>query len=291
MKLMLVVTLALKKKTKKSNYLKSFANFAKLFKLSILGYTPLMKLKDLIIHEDEAIIVINKPAGLTVHPDGKADFDTLSDMILKERKDMKKVGEPIVMEDGAVIMRPGIVHRLDRDTSGAMVLAKTDEAYKSLKQDFHDHVVKKHYMAICYGSFRSPRGIIKEPIGRSNQDIRKWAAGVHARGEKKEAVTRYMVKTSTKIKDKNGDPHTVSLVDVYPETGRTHQIRVHLQYVQHPIIADQLYASYLPELLGMKRQALHAADITIKHPLTGKQTRYVAELPEDFTKAIKLMNK
>lgn len=248
-------------------------------------------LSDIIIHEDESIIVIDKPAGLTVHPDGKADFETLSDMILKDRKEMKTVGEPIVMEDGTVIMRPGIVHRLDRDTSGVMVLAKTDEAYKSLKQDFHDHVVKKHYVAICYGSFRSPRGVIKEKIGRSNQDIRKWAAGVHARGEKKEAVTRYMVKSSSKVKDQNGESHTVSLVDVYPETGRTHQIRVHLQYVQHPIIADQLYASYLPELLGMKRQALHASDITIKHPLTGKEVRYSAPLPQDFQNALLEMSK
>jgi 23S rRNA pseudouridine1911/1915/1917 synthase len=172
-----------------------------------------------------------------------------------------------------------------------MIVAKTDLAYKSLKQEFHDHTAKKHYLAIAYGSFRSPRGIIKQPIGRSNQDIRKWAAGVHARGEKREAITRYMVKNSAKIFSDDGEHHSVSLVDVYPETGRTHQIRVHLQYIQHPIIGDSLYAAYLPELLHMKRQALHAADITIKHPITGKQVRYSAPLPADFELAILEMNK
>jgi len=248
-----------------------------------------MKLSDIIIHEDESIMVINKPAGLIVHPDGKGDFETLSNMILEEHPEIKFVGEPLVLAGGEIIMRPGIVHRLDRDTSGVIVIAKNDLAYTSLKQQFHDHTAKKHYLAIAYGSFRSPRGIINQPIGRSNQDIRKWAAGVHARGEKRDSITRYMVKSSSKTLSADSEHHTVSLLDVYPETGRTHQIRVHLQYIQHPIIADQLYASYVPELVGMKRQALHAADITIKHPLTNKQTRYSAPFPEDFETAIKLM--
>lgn len=248
-----------------------------------------MKLAEIIIHEDESVIVINKPAGLTVHPDGKADFATLAEMILKERPEMKDVGEPITLDDGGVILRPGIVHRLDRDTSGAMVLAKTVESYKALKQQFHDHTVKKHYRAIVMGTFRNPRGIIKEPIGRSNQDIRKWAAGVHARGEKKDAVTRYMVRSSAKLTINDGEHISVSDVDIYPETGRTHQIRVHMQYIQHPIIGDMLYASYVPELLNMKRQALHAEDITFVHPATNKSVRFIAPLPSDYLGALELM--
>jgi 23S rRNA pseudouridine1911/1915/1917 synthase len=248
-----------------------------------------MKLADILLHEDESIMVINKPAGLTVHPDGKADFDTLSEMLLKERPEIKNVGEPITLDDGAIIMRPGIVHRLDRDTSGVIIVAKTDDAYKHLKQQFHDHTVKKHYRALVIGTFRSPRGVIKEPIGRSNQDIRKWAAGVHARGEKKEAVTRYMVRSSAKVISSEGEHTSVSDVDVYPETGRTHQIRVHLQYIQHPILGDVLYASYLPELLNMKRQALHAEDITFVHPATNKSVRFIAPLPADYLNALELM--
>ncbi len=249
-----------------------------------------MKLANLIIHEDDSIIVINKPAGLTVHPDGKAKFETLSEILLEERPEMKFIGEPLTLETGEVILRPGIMHRLDRDTSGVMVIAKTAEAYDSLKSQFQDHTVKKHYKAIVMGTFRAPRGIIKEPIGRSNQDIRKWAAGVHARGEKREAVTRYMALRSGKTTGPDdGQTYSVSIVDIYPETGRTHQIRVHMQYIQHPIIGDQLYASYIPKMFGMERQALHAEDITIKHPTTGKTVRYIAPLPDDMNKAIKLI--
>lgn len=243
-----------------------------------------MKLTDLIVYEDEALIVINKPAGLTVHPDGKNEFNTLTDLILAERPEMKGIGESLKLDDGEYILRPGIVHRLDRDTSGIMVLAKTVESYQSLKQQFHDHIVKKNYRAIVLGSFRSLRGIIKEPIGRSNLDIRKWAAGVHARGEKRDAVTRYSIKSSGKVSDKDGVQHTLSYIDVYPETGRTHQIRVHLQYIQHPIIGDNLYASYAPEFTGVERQMLHSYMITFKHPLHGKKVSFTADLPNDILK-------
>ncbi len=248
-----------------------------------------MKLADIILHEDDSIIIINKPAGLTVHPDGKTKFETLSEMLIDERPEMKTVGEPLTLDTGEIIIRPGIVHRLDRDTSGVMVIAKTDNAYKSLKNQFQEHSIKKHYKAIVVGTFRSPRGIIKEPIGRSNLDIRKWAAGVHARGEKRDAITRYMAAFSGKAVDAKGDTSSVTVLDVYPETGRTHQIRVHLQYIQHPIIGDSLYASYVPEMLGMKRQALHAEDITIVHPESCKSMRYAAPMPEDMQNAIKLI--
>lgn len=246
-----------------------------------------MKLADITLYEDDAIIIINKPAGLTVHPDGKNESDTLSEMILEEHPEMKFVGEPLTVDSGEVIMRPGIVHRLDKDTSGVMVITKTQDAYSSLKQQFHDHVVKKHYTALVFGSFRHIRGQINQPIGRSNQDIRKWAAGVHARGEKRESLTLYTVAGSGKVLGSDGQNYTISSVDIYPQTGRTHQIRVHMQYIQHPIIGDSLYASYVPEILGMNRQALHSKEIKFKHPTTGKSVSFEAPLPQDMENAIK----
>lgn len=283
---MLVATVIQKKKKKVNNKKPCIAG---LFNLAILEYIGSMKLDDIILFEDEDIMVINKPAGLTVHPDGKAEFETLSEMILIERKDMKNVGEPIVTADGDVIMRPGIVHRLDRDTSGVMVIAKTNDAYYSLKDQFKDHLVKKNYRALVIGSFRSPRGMVKESIGRSNQDIRKWAAGVHARGEKRDALTRYMVKNSGKVSDVEAVSQTISYIDVFPETGRTHQIRVHMQYIQHPIIGDDLYAYYVPKFPGINRQMLHAYAITFTHPKTNKKISYTAELPQDMENIINSM--
>ncbi len=247
----------------------------------------MIALNDILLHEDDTILVINKPAGLTVHPDGRNEFNTLSEMILAERPDMKFVGEPLSVDDTNLIMRPGIVHRLDRDTSGVMVLAKTQEAYSSLKQQFHDHVVKKHYIALVFGTFRHVRGQVNQPIGRSNLDIRKWAAGVHARGEKRESLTLYTIKGDGKVTGPDGEHFSISLVDIYPQTGRTHQIRVHMQYIQHPIIGDSLYASYVPELLGMKRQALHSYEIKFVHPTTKKSVSFCAPVPEDMAGAIK----
>ncbi len=245
----------------------------------------MIKLSDITIYEDDDILIINKPAGLTVHPDGKNDFDTLSEIILKEKPEMKFVGEPLTVDSGEIVMRPGIVHRLDRDTSGVMVLAKNQDAYINLKSQFHDHKIKKHYVAFVFGSFRHTRGKVEEPIGRSNQDIRKWAAGVHARGEKRESLTLYTVMGDGKVVGPDGQNYSISLVDIYPQTGRTHQIRVHMQYIQHPIIGDSLYASYVPQLLGFKRQALHAHAITLIHPKTNKSLTFKADLPDDMQSA------
>lgn len=245
-----------------------------------------MKLSDIIVHEDEALIVINKPAGLVVHPDGRNDFETLSEIILEDYPQMKYVGEPLTLEDGSIIMRPGIVHRLDKDTSGVMLLAKTQDVYHDLKNQFQKHIVKKHYTAIVFGSFRHARGQVDQVIGRSNQDIRKWAAGVHARGEKRESLTLYSVKESFKINSQDGQPCSLSITDIYPQTGRTHQIRVHMQYIQHPVIGDDLYADYLPKFTGVNRQMLHASDITIVHPLTNKKVNFSVPLANDMQEFI-----
>jgi 23S rRNA pseudouridine1911/1915/1917 synthase len=244
-----------------------------------------MNLKDIIIHEDSDIIIINKPVGLVVHGDGKAEFETLSDLILKERPEIKDIGESVVLQDGSIILRPGIVHRLDKNTSGVMVIVKNFNAYMSLKQQFHDHTVKKHYVAIVFGSFNVVRGEVAAPIGRSNLDIRKWAAGVHARGEKKDAITKFTIKKTIKVRAGDEKDYALSLIDLYPQTGRTHQLRVHMQFVQHPIIGDDLYASYLPKFFDMNRQALHAADISFTHPTTKKLVKYEAPMPSDMALA------
>lgn len=251
----------------------------------------------MVIYEDKDILVINKPAGLTVHADGRGEFGTLADLILKEHPEMAKVGEPYKTEDSVLIERPGIVHRLDRETSGIMVLAKNKKSFTSLKEQFKNHEVKKHYIALVIGSFRASRGVIDQPIGRSSLDIRKWAAGVHARGEKRDALTRYSVRGVGKAEGKEGQGknmqkvmQTVSLVDLYPQTGRTHQIRVHMQYIQHPIIADSLYAPYLSKMLKLKRQALHSYEITFTHPTTGKKVNFKADIPKDMSDAIKMLD-
>ena len=146
-----------------------------------------MKLSDLIVYEDEALIVINKASRAYCPPDGRNDFETLSEMILVEHPQMKYVGEPLTLEDGSIIMRPGIIHRLDKDTSGVMLLAKTQDVYHNLKNQF-SKTYRKNIIQLLSLGFRHTRGQIDQVMSRSNQDIRKWAAGVHARGEKRRII-------------------------------------------------------------------------------------------------------
>lgn len=230
-----------------------------------------------ILLENSDILVINKPAGLVVHPDGKRDEATLVDWIRETHADMAGVGEPLVMEykgKQITIDRPGIVHRLDRETSGVMILAKTQTSYEYLKSQFQNHTIKKEYIAIVSG--KTERGIINEPIGRSARDIRKWTTGISARGMMRPAITRY---TTEKVFELDGQ--TFSLVHLFPETGRTHQLRVHMKSIQRPIIGDGLYAPSTVGLLGFDRVALHAWKITFQD-INGKECVVEAPLPKDF---------
>lgn len=231
-----------------------------------------------IIKEEKDYIVINKPAGLMVHSDGKSDEKTLSDLMLERYPEIKEVGEPIVLSNGTAVERPGIVHRLDKDTTGVMLVARTDEGFEYLKQLFKDREIKKTYHAFLHGNIREDEGTIDEPIGRSKKDFRRRFAGEKARGQLRDAVTDYKVIARAVRKD-------ATFIEAYPKTGRTHQIRVHFNHIYHPLVADNLYAPNRTSVLGFDRLALHSRSIEFVD-LSGETVVYEADYPEDFHKAI-----
>lgn len=238
-----------------------------------------------ILYEDKDVVVINKPAGLNVHPDGKTKEKTLADWILKKYPSAKNVGEPMILNDGTKILRPGIVHRIDRDTTGALIIAKNKKAYEFLKEQFQNRKVHKIYQTFVYGNVKEDRGMIDRKIGRSPNDVRKWSAQRGARGEMREAVTYFKV-----LSRKNN----ITFLEVMPKTGRTHQIRVHFSALNHPVVRDNLYASrfFLEQRnwLGFKRLALHARELEISLP-SGKLLKIVAPYPKDFEEAMKKIRK
>lgn len=238
-----------------------------------------------IIHETDSYLCINKPTGLVVHSDGKTSESSVVDWILATYPHLQGVGEPMKLSDGTSIDRPGIVHRLDRETSGVMLIAKTQEAFEYFKKLFQDHAVQKTYHAFVYGHLKEDKGIIDKAIGRSSQDFRKWSAQRGARGVMREAITHYRVIERTE--DNSGEK--VTFIELKPITGRTHQIRVHMKAVHHPVIADSLYAPNQKKLLSFKRTALHAREIVFTDQNGNLQT-YRAEYPEDFKNAVDLVS-
>lgn len=230
-----------------------------------------------ILYEDEDIVVVDKPAGVMTHPDGRNDEETVSDWFLKMYPNAGDVGETQMLPNGTSISRPGIVHRLDRDTSGVLVLAKTKEAHAFLKDAFQKHEVHKTYLAAVYGVPKEQKGIIDFSIGRSRKDFRLRSAQPKAKGTLREALTRYEVISDIK---------THALLKVMPETGRTHQIRVHLKAIHHPIVGDTLYAPHHPLALGASRLALHAYLLDI--PLmNGTRITCAAPVPEDLVPVVR----
>ncbi len=228
-----------------------------------------------IIYEDEYMVAVAKPAGIMTHPDGHTVEETVSDWFARTYPASATVGEMQRLKDGTEIARPGVVHRLDRDTSGVLVLAKTQEAHAFLKAAFKDRVAKKTYLAIVYGVPKERKGVIEFAIGRSRKDFRLRSAQPKAKGTMRDAVTKYELL---------GDTGTHSLVKVMPETGRTHQIRVHLKAIHHPIVCDPLYAPGRPCDLGTTRLALHALQIDLPMP-DGSRNVIVAPLPADLAPA------
>jgi 23S rRNA pseudouridine1911/1915/1917 synthase len=242
-----------------------------------------------ILYEDKDVLVINKPAGIMVHGDGRTKDKTISDWILKTRPEMKGIGEPARFheKEGKVktIERPGIVHRLDKDTTGVLVIAKNTHAYRFLKKQFRERSIKKTYIAIVHGTVKSERGVIDRPIGRSSADFRKRSASRGAKGDLRQAVTTY--KTVRRFEDKvKGEVKKYSLLLLFPKTGRTHQIRVHLKAIGHPIVCDNLYAGKLGGGLSFERPALHAQSINFSIP-SGERITVEALMPADFNTAIK----
>lgn len=236
-----------------------------------------------IIYENSDYIVINKPAGLVVHSDGKTAERTLVDWIIENYPEIRGVGEPMIIENKGVettIDRPGIVHRLDRETSGVMIIAKNQESFEFFKNAFKDRDIEKTYQAIVWGHVKEDEGTIDAPIARSKSDFRKWSAQRGKRGAQRPAVTDY--KVLARFED-NKDKF--SFIELHPHTGRTHQIRVHMKYFNHPIICDSLYAEGKPAVLGFARTALHSRKIEFTD-MIGEEKSFEAPYPEDFLDTI-----
>lgn len=228
-----------------------------------------------ILYEDKDIVAIDKPAGIVIHPDGKSKGPFITDWVLENYPKTKNVGEPIETKDYGVIERPGIVHRLDRDTSGVLLIAKTKAGHACLKEQFQERTLVKKYLTFVYGEIKDKFGIINRPIGRSPKDFRRWSATRGARGELRDAETWY-----TLISTRGG----YSFLEVEPKTGRTHQIRVHFKALNHPVVCDGLYAPEKTNTIGFTRNALHAYSINFTNVL-GKKILVKAPIPKDFINA------
>ncbi len=243
-----------------------------------------------ILFEDKDILVINKPAGISVHESGKIKEKTITDWVIKNYPKIRDVGESFEIEDKEgkkiKIDRSGIIHRLDKETSGTLIIVKNQRAFDFLKKQFMEHSIQKIYHTFVYGFVSDPkaslatnkRGVIDTSIGRSPKNIRMWTAGRGARPPLREALTEYII-----IKKFQENEENFSYLEIYPKTGRTHQIRVHMRYLNHPIVSDPLYRGSKELALGMKRLALHARSITFKL-LNGELKKVEAPYPDDFKK-------
>ena len=223
-----------------------------------------------IVYEDEDVVVINKPKGLVVHPAAGHQDDTLVNGLLHA------LGDDLSGINGE--LRPGIVHRIDKDTSGLLAVAKNDYAHRMLASQLKDHTMARTYEAIVCGSFREDSGTVDAPIGRHPSDRKKMC--VTARNSK-EAVTHWEV-----VARYRGYTH----VRCRLETGRTHQIRVHMAHIGHPILGDTVYGHKKPEL-GQDSQCLHAGALCFQHPRDLRPVMVFAELPEYFKQVLEKLEK
>ena len=219
-----------------------------------------------VIYEDNDIIVINKPKGMVVHPANGNPDGTLVNAVMNLCKDsLSGIGGEI---------RPGIVHRLDKDTSGAIIVAKNDKAHIALSEQLKNHEVKKTYIALVRGIIKENEATINMPIARSKKDRKKMDVDKDG----KEAITHFKVLGRYKNK--------YTLLQINLETGRTHQIRVHLSHIGYPIIGDEVYSNGKNEW-NVSGQCLHAWKLEFKHPITGKEISLEAEITEYLKKIIK----
>lgn len=244
-----------------------------------------------VLFENKNYVIINKPAGLVVHYDGKTVEPNVADWVLKNYPQTADVGEPLKLSNGETISRPGIVHRIDRDTSGALVIALNQESFLHLKGMFQSREVQKTYHAFVYGIVKKDDDVIDRPIGRSRKDFRLWSAQRLARGEMREAITDYRVLArSSEAGSNTAQTEGVTFIEAKPHTGRTHQIRVHFKAINHPVVCDKLYAPKREPLLGFERLALHARTIEFKDT-DGSIISATAPYPQDFARAVDLIAK
>ena len=220
-----------------------------------------------IVYEDSDVIVINKPSGMVVHPANGHYDDTLVNALMFHCQDLSSINGEI---------RPGIVHRIDKDTSGLIVACKNDYAHNHLAKQLKNKTTLRKYIAICYGTFDHSNGKIDIPIARDKTNRKKMAASLDG----KNAITHFKV-----IESFNG----YSLLELQLETGRTHQIRVHLSYINHPILGDPLYGP--KKVVGTHGQYLHAKTLGFKHPKTNKLMEFDSSLPDYFLEKIEELKK
>lgn len=225
-----------------------------------------------ILYEDEHILVINKPPGIITHPAAGVYSGTLVNALLYHTRNLSQIGGE---------WRPGIVHRLDKDTSGVMVIAKTDQAYRNLVAQIQSRKVKKKYLALVRGEVPLEEGELILPVGRHPVDRKKMAVG-GKRG--RPAITHY------KVRERFSG---YTLLEVTPETGRTHQIRVHLSFLGYPVVSDRVYGGKVGKLpeVNIARQALHALILGLKHPATGEYVEFQSPLAPDLAQALEALRK
>ena len=224
-----------------------------------------------IVYEDDDVLVINKPAGMVVHPAAGNYTGTLVNAI------MHHCGDRLSSING--VIRPGIVHRIDKDTSGLLMVAKNDAAHNSLAQQLAEHSITRKYVAIVWDNLKENDGIVDAPIGRHPKDRKKQSVMYDDTG--KRAVTHW------KVLERFG---SFTLVECQLETGRTHQIRVHMAYIKHPLLGDSVYGP-AKSAAGAKRQMLHAKTLGFVHPSTGKYIEFDSQLPEDFSEVLNKLRK
>lgn len=240
-----------------------------------------------IIYEDRDLMVINKAPGMAVHPAAGSVTGTLVNALLHHCPELKEIGA-----EG----RPGIVHRLDKDTSGVMVVAKNHRSLQLLAQQFKDRTVHKEYLALVWGKLKGDSGIIDRPIGRHRSQRKKMSCRF-AYSKTRGALTEWNVEKCFELKADSRSIRWVSLCRLRPKTGRTHQIRVHLAELGHPVIGDKVYGgrpkadfknrNIISLLYDFPRQALHAERLEISHPTTGRRIEFKAALYNDIHEVVK----
>ena len=258
-------------------------------------------LSAMILYEDDDIVVLNKPAGLVVNRAESVRVPCVQDLIA-ERYAQDPVWQAAVREDEEFALRSGMVHRIDKDTSGTLIFAKTVQAMRELMRQFHDREVKKTYLALVHGKFTEKVGVVQASIERHH--VRRDRFAVAQDGRPSETAFRVTQEFSGVNRDKllslwRGDEKVLdrflslykgfSLMELYPKTGRTHQIRVHMQYLQHPLVGDGRYTGRKRERIDSAwcpRQFLHAFTIEFAHPRTGENVKFEAPLAEDLKEVL-----
>lgn len=236
-----------------------------------------------IIFEDDCLLVLEKPVGMVVNRAESTKEETIQDWLIAYGKWL--IVEDQTIKESDFFRRAGIVHRLDKETSGILLVAKTPEAFANLQAQFKKREVEKHYLALVHGKIEQERGEIEAPVGRLTWNRERF--GVFPGG--RPAKTYY-----EKVREYKKNGEEFSLLEIKPETGRTHQIRVHLKYLGHPVVADSFYAGRKTSREDRKwcpRLFLHASSLSFTHPKTGKKISFSLPLPKELEKALSTFKK